>query len=1417
MAWTQRPEFTGELVRVVIDDAPQFPALTAAARLADQAAAGLGRLGYREQGTDLRGSGNSADVLDRLENWTPDWRRPLLLYWTGHGLLSVAGDLLLVCRDTPGVPVVGSTRLVRGRQLGELLAAKQVPQTILMIDACHCGGGVSEVVRGFTEAQKLLPSAVNKRLSLAVIGSAGHDEKAREGAFAQALADFVAGHGDWPATFRRYETISVSQLADALQQILEVTVGNVQTIAHDTHGLRAPVLLNPHFEPDLPDIPAELRGSAGAVIDSELAEHFLVKFRGIEVLGDRGWYFSGRAATLYAVSAWLAVPEPGMFVLTGPPGCGKSAVLGRLAVLSDARARRLAERAGALAGSQGPDIGEGALDVGLHIRGLTLAECVAGIARALDVQATDARSLCLAVAGLRRRHNRCPVIMVDALDEAKPADRLAIAADLLRPLAESGNAKVLVGVRREAPTDGDEAEQPRTVGPLPGLAPALQAATEADWVWRLDKDPGGDGDIADYIAQRLLDHPESPYAGLPERAADDGRKLAARCGRVFLPARASCQVLVHQRQIPDLDSADNVKLFSADVDRVFDADLKRFGADEGLVRDVLGPLAWAEGKGLPGQVWAPLIERLRTHGTHGRGPRVGAEDLPALIDKVAAYLIESGEDGQPVYRLYAEQFAVYLRSGADHAAVQTAVTECLLGLVESAGSRDWASANPYIRRHLSAHAAAAGLLRELVEDPAYLAFADPDLLRAVLRGVDLLREPYARLYGRVAHHMRGLNPLERSELLQESAIRDEPALLPGLAVLPDLVWRGLGSTAPPTPFHLVLKGNTEVPRLVGFAGAGPRTVVVGYDGATVHAWDPANGERLQTLGRVRSTAALAALGTLDRPAQGGTPGRIAAPVLATCVPGEIRFLDVLTREQARPPLRVGSQVSAIGFAEADGRRPLVVAGPRDVSLIDPDGGEVLRRFDIDQVHCVASAGNAALATADRTGITVWNPESGERLHRIETRTAVHTLAIGTDEDGLLLAYDAPDLSVRVWHESRGETSLLGHTRAVTCVALARTGADAVLVSGAEDGTARLWDPVRGTSVLLQERAGSIGAVALVEREGRLLLATGGGHRDIRVWDPPPWPLGEAAGRVPGDPTPDPVRSVAFATGSQEPVAIVGTAGGLLEVRATTGQLRRGWRLPGRVVSIASHGSYAAAGLTGGLLARFRWGEDEEPDVFVAHGGAVGALAYTHDGVLVSGGADGLVKFWPAEAPAERPSTLRLDSDIRALSCWAGSAEPLLACATASGTTVFRLPGREIAREVPQPGSAQPSACALGALGADGADPVLAVGDSAGGLRLYALPSGELLQVLDGHAQAVHRVAVGRVGDRDLVVSAADRTVRLWDPGSGGCLDIWTERVKWLRAAAFRFDDGRLLRALAMGGATHFARLDRVPGGRGRVG
>src|SRR4029453_13709286 len=178
-------------------------------------------------------------------------------------------------------------------------------------------------------------------------------------------------------------------------------------------------------------------------------EHFLPAARGIEV-GETGWYFTGRERLLRDVISWLATARSGMLVVTGPPGAGKSAVMGRLATMSDPHYRERARAEGGLATIPPETLPpEGVVDVALHGRGKTFAGFVAALGQGLGIstpaqKTLEAKYILEAVAQVGRR----VTVLVDGLDEAKPGHAEAIALNMLRPLARLPGVRVLVGTRR---------------------------------------------------------------------------------------------------------------------------------------------------------------------------------------------------------------------------------------------------------------------------------------------------------------------------------------------------------------------------------------------------------------------------------------------------------------------------------------------------------------------------------------------------------------------------------------------------------------------------------------------------------------------------------------------------------------------------------------------------------------------------------------------------------------------------------------------------------------------------------------------------------------------------------------------------------------------------------------------------------
>ena len=78
--------------------------------------------------------------------------------------------------------------------------------------------------------------------------------------------------------------------------------------------------------------------------DPEGIRHWRPRARGVSVESEHGFRFRGRRAALTRIVRWLdrAEPDRRVLVVTGSPGVGKSAVLGRIVTTADAAIRRVA-------------------------------------------------------------------------------------------------------------------------------------------------------------------------------------------------------------------------------------------------------------------------------------------------------------------------------------------------------------------------------------------------------------------------------------------------------------------------------------------------------------------------------------------------------------------------------------------------------------------------------------------------------------------------------------------------------------------------------------------------------------------------------------------------------------------------------------------------------------------------------------------------------------------------------------------------------------------------------------------------------------------------------------------------------------------------------------------------------------------
>jgi DNA-binding SARP family transcriptional activator len=185
--------------------------------------------------------------------------------------------------------------------------------------------------------------------------------------------------------------------------------------------------------------------------DPEGVRHWRPRARGVSIDSERGYRFRGRVAALDRIVAWLDRGEPDrrVLVITGSPGVGKSAVLGRIVTTADAAIRALLPP-----GDQAVRASVGSVGCAVHAKAKTALEVAEEIARAASARLPDGTGDLVPALRevLDERGGRRFNVIIDALDEAaSPAQARAIVDQVVLPLAETcsdAGAQVVVGTRR---------------------------------------------------------------------------------------------------------------------------------------------------------------------------------------------------------------------------------------------------------------------------------------------------------------------------------------------------------------------------------------------------------------------------------------------------------------------------------------------------------------------------------------------------------------------------------------------------------------------------------------------------------------------------------------------------------------------------------------------------------------------------------------------------------------------------------------------------------------------------------------------------------------------------------------------------------------------------------------------------------
>ena len=262
------------------------------------------------------------------------------------------------------------------------------------------------------------------------------------------------------------------------------------------------------------------------------------------------------------------------------------------------------------------------------------------------------------------------------------------------------------------------------------------------------------------------------------------------------------------------------------------------------------------------------------------------------------------------------------------------------------------------------------------------------------------------------------------------------------------------------PRHTLKKGTAHIAGLA-FAGDGKSLVSInGFGQLTV--WDAVQGKSEREIAMPTLKAHRVALSADGKTActAGAEPDDRTGLLVGT-----VRFVDLASGKESRPPLRHGRTVTGIAF--------------------HPDGKTI------------------ATGAQEDLAIRLWNLTTGkEEAKWVGHYGAVTGLAFAPN--GTALVSGSYDTTVKVWSpsQSSGPEVIQAHADWVQCLAL--HGKNGLLASGSRDGTVKLWDPANGKPLLtLPKLGGPVTSLTFSHHKDKTFLAAstrdGKNEGAIQIW------------------------------------------------------------------------------------------------------------------------------------------------------------------------------------------------------------------------------------------------------------------------------------------------------------------------------
>ena len=1168
-----------------------------------------------------------------------------VLYITGHGVI-YEGRHYLVLSKTEGSRLDATA--IDSDQLLRWLNTTDLEHLLVIIDVCSAGQVTKEMAAW----------AKSPKDNWLVLPSTLPDQTAEPGALTRAISTFLSTAAEFN-THAQYLTVGL--FVDAIneqlppgQKVERIYKGRLPEKGkdRDQDRERHVCLPNPAYEPRDELVPIDPALQALALPKELLSLHNRVN-RQLPSADSPGWLFTGREQLMRDLIS--AAGTPGVTMITGSAGSGKSTALSRLVTLSDPdfRARYEPELTGVPADVMPPP---GIVDVALSAQGKSNRQVVTQICFDLDILAhagswdDPVRANREALSEYLAAREAPVTIVVDALDEAEyPADLVqTVFSPLMRDHPE--RMCLLVGVRSPggdnaaAGARGEPQEEPLRDLIAAELG-ARQLPADDDLRW-------GPLDFTRFVRDILANTENSPYQNADSAVVGNvAAVISSHAGRSYLIARLAAKNAAGRAEVLAPDDPALLNDLRGGLLGVFRRDLQANPSSPPDWRRrvaLLRALAFTRGTGLPRRrVWPNVATAVDAGDSEDI--QYGDEAIRSLLQsRLSAYLRTDQQDDLTVYRLMHDELREILRyrwrellepipqaneeagpPGTDEAwadeaeirAVEARIADKLYSLarVKPTVSADQA-VPPYIRRHLAEHALDGGVLDECVPVP-FLPYLDLARLRAAVGASPVRRPleenvPWLPVIRQVTHLWDWDRPARNATAIAMWAELNEPGLL-GPAKEPGPVggaWRVDWAVRPPDLGNVLghHQGIVLAAATAELSG-GPIAVTGGQDGL-LHVWDLSTGAPYRDREPIETSAeddekkkAIQSVATVRLP-----DGRTVT--VTGGADGSVRVWDLRSGRVLGEPLAGGGKkIVAVMTTTLPDQRVVVTAAD--------EGGTI---WTWDLVGCEPIG--VPLPCGPSLALGLATAQVGERV-----------LGLATGEDSGLQLWDlATGIPVgeRLTHHPLAARPGTGTVQGGSVIASLVLAGQDVVVTGNGDGLL-LWDLQRRAPVSRRLRGGDgpIWSLAVARVDHKVMAVTGG-STTVQVWD---LTAGEPLGEL-----------LTGHDGSVDALAIAGSAdGSVLAVSASRDKSVRIWDVPDAALArrrpsqqIGIVEAVATARSSGGQAVAFTctdttiqvWDLEHggEPEQLTGYDSPVVSVtaAVLQDGILaVAGHWDGRISAW----------------------------------------------------------------------------------------------------------------------------------------------------------------------------------------------